>query len=252
MLNPLSLEGRTVLVTGASSGIGREAALLLSRLGARVVLVARRAEELARVLEGLEGSGHRAEPFDLLATDEIPAWLKRIAAEVGPLHAVVHCAGIQIPRALRFLGGDEVADVMKINVGAGLSLARAFRQKGAHTEDGRVVFLASVMGLVGQPLQASYCASKGAIVAMTKALALELAREGIRVNCIAPGVVETEMAVRLLQTMSPEQVASVEAMHPLGKGTPLDVAYAIAYLVGDTGRWVTGTTLVVDGGYTSH
>lgn len=245
----MELTGRAVMVTGASSGIGRETAVLLSGLGARLILVGRREDQLALTLGALEGSDHRVEPFDLTDTDALPGWVKRISREAGPLHGMVHCAGNLIPRALRYLVQSEVDEALRITVGAGLGLARAFRQRGVCGPDGRIVFLSSVMGIIGQPATVAYCASKGAIIAMSKSLALELAGEGIRVNCVAPGYVKTEMADRLREMMTPEQFDAIAAKHPLGVGKPLDVAYAIAYLLGETGRWITGTTLVVDGGY---
>ena len=109
--------------------------------------------------------------------------------------------------------------------------------------------MSSVMGIVGQPGIAAYSASKGAVMALCKSLALELAHHEIRINCVAPAVVMTEMSTKFHQQLTPEQVARIESMHPLGIGTPRDVANAVAFLLADTGRWITGSTLVVDGGY---
>ncbi len=141
---------------------------------------------------------------------------------------------------------------MRINVGAAIGLAKGFCQKGVCAPGGSIVFISSVAGLTGQAGLAAYAASKGAIVALTKALAVELAGEHIRVNCVAPGVVTTEMGQSLLRMLTPEQDADLEAMHLLGLGRPRDVAYAIAFLLAETARWITGTVLVVDGGYTAH
>jgi len=252
-LNPMDLTGRRVLITGASSGIGRETAVLLSRLGATLVLVARRADGLAATERMLEGTGHRVAPYDLTATAEIPVWIKQIAAEGGPLHGLVHSAGLHMMRPLQVMTQEALESTMRINLGAAIALLRGFRQKNVvHRQGGSVVFLSSVMGLVGQPGVAAYAASKGALVAACRALALEEARERIRVNCVAPGQIHSEMADQQQQSLTPEQWAAVEALHPLGLGTPADVASAIAFLLADTGRWITGTTLVVDGGYTAH
>jgi NAD(P)-dependent dehydrogenase (short-subunit alcohol dehydrogenase family) len=250
--NPLELTGRTIVVTGASSGIGRETACLLSQLGARVVLVGRNEERLAETLRLLEGDGHRAEPFDLSSTDEIPRWLKNIAASFGPLHGLVHSAGIHKLRPLRVLSAQTVEDAMRINVGAAIGLAKGFCQKGVCAPGASIVFLSSVAALAGQAGLAAYAASKGAVVSLTRALAVELAGQRIRVNCVAPGVVTTEMGQSLLAALTPEQCAALEAEHLLGLGSPRDVSYAIAFLLAGTARWITGTVLVADGGYTAH
>jgi NAD(P)-dependent dehydrogenase (short-subunit alcohol dehydrogenase family) len=253
MLNPMDMTNRTVLVTGASSGIGRETSVLLSQLGARVVLVARNVDRLQETAARLEGTGHCIESVDLTQqVDDIPAWLKRLAADVGPLHGLVHSAGTQITRPVRFQTNADVDSLMRINLNAVFGLAKGFRQKGVCTADGRLVLLSSVMGLVGQATVTAYAASKGALIALTKSLAMEFARDGLRVNCVAPAHVKTEMAETLQDALTDEQFEAIKAMHPLGIGTPLDVAYAIAFLLADTGRWITGTTLVVDGGYTAH
>ena len=252
MLNPMDMTGRTVLVTGASSGIGRETSVLLSQLGARLVLVARNVDRLHETAARLDGAGHRIEVFDLTQIDDISAWLKRLAADIGPIHGIVHSAGIHITRLVRFQTNLDVDSLMRINLNAVFGLAKGFRQKGVCTADGRVVLLSSVMGLVGQAAVTAYAASKGALIALTKSLAMEFARDGLRVNCVAPAIIKTEMAGTLQDTLTNEQYTAIEAMHPLGIGTPLDVAYAIAFLLAETGRWITGTTLVVDGGYTAH
>ena len=252
MTNPMDLTGRSILVTGASSGIGRETSILLSRLGARLVLVGRNEQRLSETASRLEGTGHRAECFDLTKFEDVPPWMKRLVAELGPFHGLVHSAGVQVASPLRFLKRSDVEEVMNINFLAAVGLTQGFRQKGVYAKPGSVVFVSSVVGSVGQPGISAYAGSKGAIRALTKSLALELVRDGIRVNCVAPGHVETEMSVRFRQSLTPEQVANIDAMHPLGIGQPLDVAYAIAFLLADTARWITGTELVVDGGYTAH
>lgn len=252
MLNPMQLVNRSILVTGASSGIGRETAVLLSQLGAQILLVGRNDEQLKKTHDMLEGTGHQLHAYDLTAVDDIPLWMKVITRETGPLHGLVHSAGLQFTRPLRITTGASMEELMRINVTSTFCLAKAFRQKGVCVTNSSIVFVTSVMGVVGQPGQAAYSASKGAIVTLTKSLALELSREGIRVNCVAPGMVKTEMTDKMLQSLTPEQIAQVEAMHPLGMGTPRDVANAIAFLLADSGRWITGSTLMVDGGYTAH
>ncbi len=252
MINPMELIDRTIMVTGASSGIGRETAILLSQLGARLILIGRNAEQLNKTLASLEGTAHHVYTFDLSNIDEIPRWMKEVTSASGPLHGLVHSAGLQFTRPLRIMSSENIEELMRVNVTAAIFLAKAFRQKGVSADSGSIVYLSSVMGLVGQSGQSAYSASKGALVTLTKSLALELSRENIRVNCVAPAMVTTEMSGKMLELLTPEQVLQIEAMHPLGLGRPRDVANAIAFLLADTGRWITGTTLVLDGGYTAH
>jgi NAD(P)-dependent dehydrogenase (short-subunit alcohol dehydrogenase family) len=252
VINPLDLTGQTILVTGASSGIGRETARLISQLGAHVVLAGRNEERLKETRQTLDGGGHRVEPFDLSLVDEIPRWLKSISTSSGQLHGLVHSAGVIKLCPLRVLTSQTVDDLMGINVKAAISLAKGFCRKGVRTPTGSIVFLSSVTALTGQAALAAYAASKGAIVALTRALAVELAGERIRVNCVAPGLVTTEMGKGQLELLTPEQGAALEAMHLLGFGSARDVSYAVAFLLAETARWITGTVLVVDGGYTAH
>lgn len=252
MINPMELDKRVILVTGASSGIGRDVSILLSQLGARLILVGRNSEQLEKTHFLLEGSAHLVQTFDLSATDDIPRWMKEISSETGPLNGLVHSAGIQITKPLRILTSSDIDGVMRINVNASFGLLKGFRQKGVCIKPGSIVLISSVMGLVGQSGVSAYSASKGALVALAKSSALELAKENIRINCVAPAYVNTEMAEKFIQTLTTEQVENIQKMHPLGIGKPRDVANAIAFLLADTGRWITGTTMIVDGGYTSH
>lgn len=252
MINPLDLSGKRILITGASSGIGRETCVLLSELGARVVLVARRKKLLEETLSMMQGDGHFVRPYDLTQIDSIPIWLRETALEMGTLHGLVHSAGIQRPLAIRSVDRAALDETMTINFAAGYSLARGFRHSTVHAESSSVVFLSSVAGLIGISGNSTYSASKGALIALTKTLALELKRDNIRVNCVAPGLVETQLVEHAVKNYTGEQYEAIKAMHPLGIGQPRDVAYAIAFLLADTGRWITGTTLVVDGGYTAQ
>ena len=253
MRNPLDLSGKSFLVTGASSGIGRDAAQLLAELGARVALSGRDEKRLADSLGALAGEGHGTFPMELGDTDRIPDWLQQVAAKTGPLAGIVHCAGVHSMMPVRFQAPAQAADVMKANWLTAWALAKGFRHKAVRApEDARLVLMASVMAVVGQPAVTAYASSKGAVLALAKSLAMELAPEGIRVNCIVAGQVRTEMADQMDKQMPPEKLEAMRRMHPLGIGTPRDVSHAVAYLLAETGRWVTGSALVVDGGYTAH
>jgi NAD(P)-dependent dehydrogenase (short-subunit alcohol dehydrogenase family) len=242
-----------VLVTGASSGIGRSTAILLSQLGARVVLVARNQDGLRETLGAMAGAGHHHAPFDLERVDEILPWLSQLVQTTGPLDGLVCAAGISSLRPLRLLDIAHFDKVMRINCYSAVALTTAFCRKRVRRPEASVVLVASVAGLRGSTARAAYSASKGALIAFARSAAVELAPAGVRLNCVAPAYVKTAMYDTAVRELSPEQVESlVRATQPLGLGTPLDVAHAIAFLLAGTGRWITGSVLAVDGGYTAQ
>jgi NAD(P)-dependent dehydrogenase (short-subunit alcohol dehydrogenase family) len=252
LINPLDCTGKTILVTGASSGLGREISILLSQLGAKIVLIGRSETRLKETILLLSGKEHVIETRDLSDIESIPEWLKHLSSSIGCFNGLVHCAGVQITSPLRYTSVRQFEDLMRINVSAAFSLAKGFRQKGVCASPASIVYMSSVMAQVSTPGLTAYSASKGALSSLVKPLALELAKEGIRVNCLAPAVVKTEMMESYFQKMLPDQLSQLKQMHPLGLGVPRDVANAAAFLLADTGRWITGTTLVIDGGYTAH
>jgi NAD(P)-dependent dehydrogenase (short-subunit alcohol dehydrogenase family) len=247
-INPMDLTGATVLVTGASSGIGRETAILLSLLGARVILSGRNQGRLEETAASLSGDGHRVEPFDLTHGEEISNWLRSLTAQTGPLNGLVHSAGVQFTVPLRVMKPQVIEGLLRTNLLSAIMLARGFCQKGCHTAESSIVFLSSTAAFAGQPALSVYGASKAALMGLAKSLALEWAPQRIRVNCVAPAWVRTEMTEQFREGLSPERFQDIEKAHPLGLGQPRDVANAIAFLLAGTGRWITGTTLVVDGG----
>lgn len=247
--NPFYLSGRTILVTGASSGIGCQVAIWLSIQGAKIILVARNIERLESTLSLLQGDGHSIEVFDFLSDADVSAWLKNVVKKTGPLSGLVHAAGIQLTLPIRATTMSQWERIMETNVTSAFSLIKAFRQKGVYEKGSSIVLLSSVMAKAGQPGLIGYCTSKGAIESMVRAAASELACEGIRVNSIAPGHVRSEMADVLKSIIGSDSMLNIEKKHPLGFGEPLDVAYAVNYLISPAARWVTGTSLIVDGGY---
>lgn len=253
MVNPLDLSSKTVMVTGASSGIGRETALLLSQLGARVVLVGRNAERLQATRERLAGDAHRVEAMDLALSDDVPKWVQSVASQTGPIHGLIHAAGKQAAIPIRSAPKTRIDDLIQTNVYSAIMLARGLSHRTCRPPEGAsFVFISSVMAVCGKPALSVYSATKAALIGLTKSLAVELASDRIRVNCIAPGFVETEMFEQARELMTDPQVDALRQAHPLGFGLPRDVANAAAFLLADTGRWVTGTTLVIDGGYSAQ
>jgi NAD(P)-dependent dehydrogenase (short-subunit alcohol dehydrogenase family) len=250
--NPLGLAGKRILVTGASSGIGRDTAILLSQLGANVVLAGRDRVRLEQTSRQLEGSGHSVQPRDLLPLEGIPSWIKEISEAIGALDGIVHSAGVYAMTPVTALNAQKLEEMLRMNVGSALMIAKAYKQRGCWRPGGSIVYVSSIAGIIGVSALASYASSKAALIGLTRSLSIEFARDGIRVNCVAPGFVQTEMVQELQSRLTPEQLAEIARMHPLGLGKPRDIAHAIAFLIGDASRWITGSTLVVDGGYTAH
>lgn len=249
--NPLALPGRTVLVTGASSGIGRATAVAISRLGARVVLGGRRAEALEATRAALEGEGHVVSPFDLSDTDAIPAWVKRASADAGaPLAGLVHSAGVSRSTPIRVVNRANIDDILAPNLYATLALLRGVSAKGVAADSCSVVIMSSVAGVAGTPGLVTYSASKGAIHALVRSAAQELGGKRIRVNCVAPGYVETPMLDGARDSL-PGDFQRLADRHFLGFARAEEIAVAIAYLLSDAARVVTGTSLVIDGGYST-
>ncbi len=247
--NPMSLTDRTILVTGATSGIGRATAIYLSKLGARIIASGRNPERLDQVLAELNGGGHTGRIFDLADLDAIVPWLKALCTEVGPLNGIAHCAGVQATRPIQAVKPDFVMDVLTQNLGAALMLAQGFRLKACHGTPASLVYCSSSAALKTAPGNVVYASSKGGIVSAVKGLGVELVRDGVRVNAVAPAMVDTPMSDQFRTILSEENFRRVVDMHPLGLGQPDDVAAAIAFLLADTSRWITGSILCVDGGF---
>jgi NAD(P)-dependent dehydrogenase (short-subunit alcohol dehydrogenase family) len=246
------LAGQRVLVTGASSGIGKATCLLLGQLGAHVILVSRNHKRLNRTIEEMQGDGHIACPYDFTDIEGIKYWYMDTIAPHGPLKGIAHCAGVNYSEPLKYLKKNSIDETFQVNVVSGIYLSKEFRKKNSHVSGSSVVFVSSVMGSVGSPSKIIYSASKGALSSLAKSMALELIQDNIRVNCVAPGYVNSEMLEQQKKILTKQQLDSIEKQHPLGFGTPTDISNSICFLLSDMGRWITGTTLVVDGGYTAH
>lgn len=252
MCEQFLLKDKSYLVTGASSGIGRSIAITLNRLGARIIGVGRNAARLTETMENLSGSDNHQVEWDLTHTDLIPQQLTQLVKDVGALDGIVHAAGVQLIKPIALYKHSDFENTMAVNVGAALALARAYKQRSLRSDGGGLVFISSVVASAGQPGTTIYAASKGALSAATRSLALEFARENVRVNSIAPAMVATEMTHAMTATLPPDAMKTIHDQHPLGFGTPEDVANSCAFLLSPAARWITGTTLVVDGGYLAH
>ncbi len=237
--NPFHLRGKSVLVTGASSGIGRAVAIECARAGARLVLNGRDAARLEETLGQLEGGGHAALAADL--TDA--AQLAQLVAGCGELDGVVHAAGIDGVTPVRMLRPSFMQTVLDGNYMAPLMLTQQLLYKKSLRNGASIVFLSSIAAHTGTVGVGPYSASKAALEGMMRCLALEIAPRGMRANALAPGMVDTPLVNR-----DRDWLDEKAKMYPLGLGRPEDVAYAAIYLLADVSRKVTGTRLHLDGG----
>lgn len=245
---------RWIIVSGASSGIGRGIAIELARRGARLVLIGRRQANLEETAV-LCGDPGRTEIclLDLTQHDAIGPTIVALAARLGRFYGLVHCAGVVQTLPLTASTPERLRAMFDLNFIAGTELARALARRDVLGESGgAMLWIASVYAHVGAPGQIGYCASKGAIISAARAMALELAPRKLRVNCVSPGLVRTEMTDATNSRMSAEQWQKIVGMHPLGVGTPEDVARAAAFMLDPRNTWLTGADLVIDGGYTLH
>lgn len=244
MYNPYSLEGKTILVTGASSGIGRASAIECSKLGARVVITARNEERLKETLSAMEGDNHLVIPCDL--SDE--ASIDNLVAELPEIQGLLNNAGFTKTLPIQFISSEDLTSILGVNTVAPILLLQKLLKKKKLKKGASVVFTSSMAGIgfssVGNSM---YAASKGAISAFIRCAAKELAPKGIRVNAVCPAMVDT--GILNAGTISSEQLEENKKRYPLGRfGKPEEIAWAIIYLLSDASAWVTGDNIIIDGG----
>lgn len=245
--NPYTLEGKTILITGASSGIGRAAAIECSKMGAKVIITARNEKRLAETLEQLEGQGHEMFTCDL--SDE--GAIDNLVGLLPEVQGLINNAGFQKRLPVQFLNESDITEVFRVNTVAPMLVLQKLLKKKKLRKGASVVFTSSLSGLgVSSVGNSIYTASKGAISAFIRCAALELAPKSIRINAVCPAMIDTEIIANDT-TMSPEQWEEDMKNYPLGGyGQPNDVAWAMIYLLSDASRWITGDNLVIDGGVT--
>jgi len=247
------VDGRRAIVTGAASGIGRATALLLAREGAAVVAADLDEAGVAEVVAAIEAEGGRAAAVrcDVTVEADCRRLVEAAVASLGGLDVVVNAAGIIRRTSVVETSEEEWDRVMAVNVKAVFLLSRHAIPEMARGGGGAIVNIGSGWGLKGGPRAASYCASKGAVVNLTRAMAIDHGPQGIRVSCVCPGDTDTPLLRSEAEQLGEEVTAflAASAERPIRRlGTPEDTARAVLYLASDAASWVTGTTLVVDGG----
>jgi NAD(P)-dependent dehydrogenase (short-subunit alcohol dehydrogenase family) len=241
-----SLKDKKILITGGSSGIGRQIALHAAELGAKVTILARNADKLASVLAELSGDGHAAISVDLGNEAEVVTFVKT----AGAFDGIVFNAGIVEYTPVKFITVEKIKKIFDINFNSAVILSQQLLKNKLINKKGSLVFISSISSKIGIAGTALYASSKAATNAYTKVIAAELAPQGTRANSVCPGVIVTPMTEEAINVTSDNVVDDKEKAYPLGYGKPEDVSGLVIYLLSDASKWMTGSNLVIDGGLT--
>jgi NAD(P)-dependent dehydrogenase (short-subunit alcohol dehydrogenase family) len=246
MYNPFTLENKTILVTGASSGIGKAIAIECAKMGAKVVVTGRNEARLQETHTLLEGE----QPDYIVADLSVNEDVVRVSKELSTLNGLVNCAGLTKVAPFPFATRDSFEEVMNVNFFAPTELTRLLVKSKKIGKGSSIVFISSVSGVYCSAVASSiYSASKGAVNGLVKGIALDLASKGIRVNCVNPGMIDAHIFSE--GKITQEQLKEDMKRYPLKRyGKPEEVAYAVIYLLSDASSWTTGSNLLIDGGYT--
>lgn len=254
-VNPLDLTGKHIIVTGASSGIGLATSRLICEMGGHVSMVARNEDKLHESSKGLPENCFDIFPFDLLETERISDLVNTIREKKGPLGGLVHSAGNFAVTPLRAFDPVEYRLLYDLHVAAFFMLSQAScSRRNADKTGVSVVAVSSILAKTGKEGASTYGSAKGALLSAVKSLAVEYAPKLMRFNCVCPGWVETPM-LESIKELHPDQNSfdeDVTNKHPLGLGKPIDVANAVCFLLSEASRWITGTNLVLDGGFSAQ
>lgn len=246
MHNPFSLAGKKILVTGASSGIGKSVAIECSKMGATVYITGRNLDNLNKTFLELEGSENVSIVADVTNTPELDA----LVTQLPVLDGIVHSAGVSHPTPFPFVNEEIINQTFSVNFNAPVLLNVSLLKQKKINKKASIVFISSISGVhISSPGGSVYSASKAAINGIMQGMAIDLAGKGIRVNSINPGMVETD--ILLESGITEEQLLDEKKKYPLKRfAQPSEIAYAAIYLLSDASQWVTGSNLKVDGGYT--
>lgn len=246
MYNPFSLQGKTILVTGASSGIGATVAIECSKMGASVIITGRNEERLGKTYAQLAtfgGANHQMMVADL--TDKTS--ISSLVDQIDGLDGLVNNAGVNRVKPVTFIKQDDLDYVFQSNTWAAVNLTRMLCKKKKLRKNSSIVFTSSVSAFFSAPGRALYAGSKAALTAFMRSFAVELADKGIRANAVHPGMIETKL---ISENLTEEELQNNLKEYPLNRfGKTEDVAWAIIYLLSDASSWVTGTSMIVDGGF---
>lgn len=247
----LNIRGKTYLITGAASGIGRSIAILLSSFGAKLILLDKNKEGLVDAAKKCISDIYLIE-YDLLDHTTLKESIISASKDFAKIDGFVHVAGIPYISPLKSISAELCDKVYKINTYSAIELAKICTNRNVLSgEGGSIVFISSVYGLVGSSANVGYAMSKSALIGITKSLAIELAPKNIRVNCVAPGFIATDMLSKVSNSFDANYTSNLDSLHPLGLGKAEDIANSVLFLLSDMAKWITGTILSVDGGFTA-
>ncbi|GHT66723.1 3-oxoacyl-ACP reductase [Bacteroidia bacterium] len=243
--NPYNLNNKKILITGASSGIGRAISILCSQLGAKLIITGRDENRLTETFHSLSGNNHKKTIAELTNEDDI----LNLVSDLQNIDGFVHCAGINRRLLIQSVSQPFIDNILQVNFTSGVLLSKYLIGKRKLNNDASIVFISSISVNYPAKGNALYCASKGALNSFSKVMALELAPKGIRVNCIEPGMIAGAWLDKA--PLTEEQLEQSRLKYPLQRfGTPEEVAYIAAFLLSDMTKWMTGSAIITDGGLT--
>lgn len=254
MISKFDFTGKRYLITGASSGMGAQIAQYLSQLGASLILTARREDKLCEVVNSLAGHEHKYYGSDLQQVETVEPLMERIIDENGPLDGLVYCAGNGKVVPIRMAKYKYVQQIMSVNYFSFIEMVRCLVKNECCNDGTNIVGISSTSAQRAAKTQTVYAASKAAMDASVRSLAKELAERNIRINTIAPAIIKTDSKIYkdfVEQGAGSEDLKMMFSRQYLGEGTPLDVAYMVAFLLSDMSRMITGATIAIDGGMLS-
>lgn len=248
--NPFSLSGKTILITGASSGIGKSAAIEISKLGGKVILTGRDGLKLSEVLSQLEGEENNIISGDL----KNPEFLQTLVDSLPKVDGLVNCAGVMKLTPLRALNDSIIDELVSLNYLIPIKLIRNIIKERKLMKYGSIVNITSINGgVVGTKAHSLYASTKAGLTGFSRSLAIDLGKHRIRVNCVAPGMVNTEGAEAIYDVSTSDAISADIEKYPMRRyGEPEEIAHGVIYLLSDASKWVTGITLTIDGGFTAQ
>ena len=245
------LQNKNILITGASSGIGKECAFRCYEEGAKVHLLGRNERSLKEIYAQLNDNNNSISVLDLQDFERYQNIIENIVTTHGKIDGFIHSAGYQITLPISAMNYQMYLDIFSVNTISAFEFIRILSKRNYGNLSGMsIVLIASVMSIIANPALTAYCASKAALVGGAKALALELANNKIKVNCVSPGYLEdTKMMTELDEILSNQELDNLKKGYPLGLGSTNDITALCLFLLSDESKWITGQNIIIDGGY---